>query len=274
MTSRLNLDRIITHLILILVTASIIFPIFFIINTSLKSVDEFLKYPAVLVKEPRWDNYVKAWQQAEMGIYFKNSVIITFFTALFICLFSSIAAFPISRNHFKGSNFIYLVFLSSTFLPTSLVPMVFIMKYLGFMNTYHGFILRNVGASIALPIFILVGYIKSIPKELDEAGVIDGCGYIRYIITVIIPLLKPAIATVFILTAIGAWNDFINPFLFLTDKDMRPLTSGLYMFVGQFSTDWTILCAGVIIIALPLIITYVFLQKYIISGMTSGAIKG
>lgn len=125
-----------------------------------------------------------------------------------------------------------------------------------------------------MSIFILTGFIKGVPRELDEAAVIDGCGYLRFIVSIIFPLMKPAIATVGMLSAIGVWNDFINPYLFLTTKGMRPLTAGLYLFFGEYFTNWTLLSAGIIIVVLPLIILYVFVQKYIISGVMTGAIKG
>jgi raffinose/stachyose/melibiose transport system permease protein len=184
------------------------------------------------------------------------------------------AAYPIARNHFRGSNIIFILFLSALFLPVGLVPLIFIMKYLGFMNTYYGFILLKIGSSLSIASFILVGFVKGIPRELDEAAAIDGCGYVRYIFSILMPLMKPALFTVGMLTGITTWNDFINPFLFMTQKEMRPLTSGLYMFFGQYSTNWTILAAGIIVVAAPLMITYFFLQRFIISGVTNGALKG
>lgn len=266
-------DKIISNIILLFVTFTVLFPLFTILNTSLKNINEFLNYPTAIVKLPEWSNYLEAWVQGEMGVYFKNSIIITGFSTSLICILAGMAAFPISRKHIKSANIVYFIFLSTTFLPTSLVPMVFIMKYLGFINTYHGYILMKVGTLIGVPIFILTGFIRSIPRDLDDAGMIDGCGYLRYLYKIVFPLMKPAMITVFVLNAILVWNDFINPYLFMTSKEKRLLTAGLYMFMGEFTNNWPILCAGLIIISLPLIITYFFLQKHIVSGMISGAIK-
>lgn len=262
------------NIILLLVMALMLLPIIMVVSISLKSPEEFLKYPLALVRSVRWQNYADAWTQAEMYIYFKNSIIFTFAIVTGVVFFGTIASYPISRRHMRGSNLLYMMFLSGLFLPTSLVPTILLMRTLHFYNTYHGYIIHAVAGGIPISIFILTGFIKGVPRELDEAAVIDGCGYLRFIVTVIFPLMKSAIVTLGMLTAIGAWNDFISPYLFLTNKSMRPLTAGLYLFFGEYFTNWTVLSAGIIITALPLIILYVFVQKFIISGVMSGAVKG
>ncbi|MEK0315692.1 carbohydrate ABC transporter permease [Cohnella sp. 56] len=262
------------NLLLAAASLCILAPVLLIVNVALKSNNEFLNRPSSFVESWEWENFGEAWKQAEMGLYFKNSVLFTVVVALGTCIIATMAAYPIARKHFRGTNVLYLMFLSALFLPVALVPQVMLMKYLGFLNTYHGFIMLKIGGSLAIAIFILTGFIKGLPKELDEAAVVDGCGYLRYIFTFVFPLTKSALSTVAMLTGIGTWNDFINPFLFLTDKDMRPLTAGLYMFFGQYSTNWTIMAAGIIVVASPLMAAYFLLQRYIISGVTSGAVKG
>jgi len=274
MRRRIRWDRVAINAVLIFIVLLFLIPLFSVVNVALKSEEEFLKYPASLVKSITLGNFAMAWKEAYMAVYFKNSVLITFFATLGITLLAAVASFPISRRHFKGATLLYFFLLSSTFLPTSLVPMIFLMKTLHFINSYHGIIIRGIGVGVALPVFIFVGFIKGIPRELDEAGAIDGCGYLKYIFHVIMPLMKPAISTVAILSAIGTWNDFINPYLFLTDKMKRPLTSGLYLFVGEFSTRYTVLCAGVIVVVLPLLLLYILMQRNIIAGMVSGSVKG
>lgn len=267
-------ESIFANIALITMSIIILFPILSIVNVALKTKEEFLKYPTHIVQNIHWNNFVVAWVESNMGMYFKNSVIITVSVVAGSCIIAAFAAFPISRRHFKGANFVYLLFMSSLFLPVGLVPLIYIMNTLNFMNTYHGLILLHIGSGLPITIFIFVGFIKGIPRDLDDAAFIDGCGYFRYILQIIIPLMKPAMATVAMLRAIGAWNDFVNAFLFLSDKQKRPLTAGLYMFMGQYSTNWTVMVAGVIIVALPLIITYIYTQKYIIAGVTKGALKG
>lgn len=266
--------KILVNAVLLIVTAMMLLPILIVVNISFKSPEEFLKTPMAFVHSIRWQNFVDAWNQAEMYIYFKNSIIFTMVAVAGIVFFGTIAAYPISRKHFKGSNMLYMVFLSGLFLPTSLVPIIVIMKTLHFYNTYPGYIVYIISGGIPMAIFILTGFIKGVPRDLDEAAVIDGCGYLRFIVAIIFPLMKPAIATLGMLSAIGVWNDFINPYLFLTSKGMRPLTAGLYLFFGEYFTNWTVLSAGIIIVVLPLIILYIFVQKFIISGVMTGAIKG
>lgn len=266
--------RVTVHLPLVLVSALMISPLFFILNIALKTKEEFLKYPFKIASSMEWGNFLLAWNQANMGTFYKNSFIYAFGSAFVVCLTAAFAAYPLSRSHFKWANVIYIMFMVSLFLPVSIIPVLFLMKYLQLMNTYHGFILYQAGNQLGLAIFIFYGFIKSIPKELDEAASVDGCGYLRYISSIILPIMKPSIVTVMMLACINSWNDFIGPYLYLSKPNMRPLTSGLYLFIGQFSIDWTVLTAGIIIVASPLIILYIFLQKFIISGIASGAVKG
>ncbi|WP_309119136.1 carbohydrate ABC transporter permease [Paenibacillus sp.] len=271
---KINKNHLWANAVLMLVALGMLGPMLLVLNVALKSNTEFLRTPLTLTQSLQWENFRLAWVQADMEIYFKNSVLFTVLVAVGTCVIATMAAYPIARNHMKGANFFYLLFLSSLFLPVGLVPLLYVMQYLGFMNSYPGFILLKIGSSLSISIFILTGFIKSVPKEMDEAAAIDGCGYLRYIFTIVFALIKPAAFTVGMLIAIGTWNDFISPFLFLTYKEMRPLTAGLYLFFGQYSTNWTILAAGIIMVAFPLIVAFVFLQRFIISGITSGALKG
>lgn len=267
-------ERLAANAILLVVTAIILGPLLLLVNVSLKSDGEMLRAPVALVQEIHWDNYATAWKKADMSLYFKNSVLLTVGTVLATCFLATLAAFPLARGHFRGSGIVFLLYVASLFMPIGLVPMVFVMKYLGFMNTYYGFILLKTGSGLALAIIIFTGFIRSVPRELDDAAMIDGSGYLRYIFAVVFPLIVPASATIALLVSINVWNDFINPFLFMTDKEMRPLTAGLYLFFGQFSVDWTILAAGIIMVASPIIVAFAFLQRFIIAGATQGAIKG
>ncbi|WP_130858975.1 carbohydrate ABC transporter permease [Gracilibacillus phocaeensis] len=266
--------RTVANLVLILVSLLIFIPLLLILNVALKTSQEFLTHPISIVESFKWSNFKEAWVQAEMNIYFINSFIYTFFGSLGTAVIATLAAFPIARQHFKGANLVYLLFLAALFLPGGLVPLLFIMNVLNFMDTYHGFILLKIAMGLPVSIFILTGFLKGLPKELDEAATMDGCGYLKYIMLIVFPLIKPAFFTVTMLAAIGIWNDFINPYLFITEKEMRPLTAGLYMFFGQYSTNWPVLAAGIIVVAAPLVLIYLFLQRYIISGITSGAVKG
>ncbi|WNR45683.1 carbohydrate ABC transporter permease [Paenibacillus roseipurpureus] len=271
---RLSLRHSAANLVLFVTSLIFLLPTLIIVNIGLKSNQEFLKYPVKLVESVHWVNFSKAWKQADMSTYYTNSIIYAVGAAALTCIIAAIAAFPLARRHVQGANFILGLIALTLFLPDGIVPTLFLMKKIGFMNTTYGFILLETGLSLSLAVFILNGFIRSIPIELDEAANMDGCGYFRYVFTIVMPMMKSALATVFMLKMITVWNDFINPYMYLTDKDKRPLTSGLYMFIGEFSTDWTVMAAGIVIVALPLILVYIFMQRFIISGLSSGAVKG
>lgn len=268
------LPNLVANCVLAFCAAVILFPLLMLLNTALKSPAEFLAAPTGLVPQIRFDNFARAWQEVNMGRYLVNSVIYTVCTVVLGCIITTLAAYPISREHFGASSALYLFFISGLFLPTSFIPTVFLMKKLALINTAWGYVILKTAGMIPLAILILTGFIRSVPRELDEASVVDGCGYFRYVFSILIPLIQPALATISILTAIGVWNDFLDPFLFLPKKDLRPVTTGLYMFFGQYATDWTTLTAAVLIITLPMIVLFGFMQRYIISGMVSGSLKG
>lgn len=267
-------SHLIVNAVLLLVSAIMIYPILFILNISLKTKEEFIKFPLELARSLNFDNFLSAWSQGRMELLFKNSIIFTVFIVAGTIIITAIASFPISRGHVRFSRFLYFLFLSGIFLPVSYIPLIYLMKFLGLINTYPGYIILMINMQVPISTFIFCGFVKKIPRELDDAAAIDGCPYIRYILTVIIPIMKPAIMTVTMLVSVIAWNEFINPLIFIVDKGKRPLTSGLYSFLGQFYNDWTVLAAGVIIVALPLIVLYIFIQRYLLSGMTSGSVKG
>ena len=187
-----------------------------------------------------------------------------------------IAAVPlataISRRYVRGWNLLYILFVIALFLPVALIPQFQLILNLHLYNTQPGYILLFLANPIG--ILILVAFIRSIPRELDEAVAIDGCGYIRYVWRIIVPLTKPAIATVAILHAIGIWNELVLPTIYLTREAYYPMTRGLIVFTGIYGNDWPLLAAAVLILALPMVVLFLFLQRYIIGGFTSGSLRG
>jgi raffinose/stachyose/melibiose transport system permease protein len=164
------------------------------------------------------------------------------------------------------------MFVVALFLPVALIPQFQLMLSLGLYNNPIGYIMLFLVNPIG--IVILVNYVKTVPRELDEAAAIDGCGYFRYVTTVILPLIQPAVATVAVLHAIGIWNELILPTIYLTNKDYYPITRGMIVFQGVYGSNWPTLAAAVLLMTLPMLILFLFLQRYIISGLTQGAVKG
>jgi raffinose/stachyose/melibiose transport system permease protein len=261
------------HLILLICTLVILVPIFYIFNTALKSTAEFTGDILGIVKQVTFVNFMDAFQKAHMGGYAFNSVFFTLIIGVTTVLLCGMAAYPISRQLIRGSKFLYILFMSGILLPGALIPTYILMNNLGLLKTYHGFILLLVSSNLSISMFILCGFIKGIPTEIDEAAKIDGCSNIRIVFQMIFPLLKAPMATVFMLVSLNVWNDFFSPFIYLTDYQ-RTLPTGLYSFQGQHMTQWTILMAGTLLVLVPIMVLYVFLQRYMIAGLTAGATKG
>ncbi|GGE33046.1 sugar ABC transporter permease [Pullulanibacillus camelliae] len=271
MKNKSTFDTVAVHVVgWILSVGVYLLPLLFLLMISLKTTHGFLADPLAIPVHLEWGNFVDAWQQGHMTDYFLNSVIYTVFITGLSLLLSVLAAFPVARNYLKFSNAIYLLFVISLFLPGGLIPLFTEALKLHLFNSRIGYIILNLGTGLSF--FFFVGYIKSIPKALDEAAALDGCGYFRFVFQVLIPLLKPALATMGLLDAIGAWNNLIGPVVFLSDQNLWPLTRGLFVFYGQFSNNWPLLAAAVIIVMTPMVLLFIFLQRYIVQA-AGGAIK-
>lgn len=261
------------YLILALLALVYLIPLLFVLSVSLMSSRQFSLAAASFPDPIMWTNYPDAWVKGAFGTYFANTLLYTIVVVFGTLTIATLAAYPIARGHVRGSNVFYVIFLSGILLPAGIIPQFFVMQQLGLYDTRIGFILLWI-SRLGLPIFILTGFIKGIPSELDDAAAIDGCPYIRYIFQVVIPLLSPALAVVGLIVGIRVWNDIIGPVIFLPSKSIKPISAGLFQFFGEFASDWTLIAAAIGITASPLILLYLFTQRYIVAGMTSGALKG
>lgn len=269
---RVDWAKIGTYLILLVFVILYLGPLLMLVNTSLKSLAEFFKDPIGLPTKLSFDNFVEAWNKANFPGYLINSFIYTAVATTVFVLTSVFVAFPIARNYFKGSKAILTLYVIALFLPPALIPQFQLILNLGLYNTRIGYILLFLINPIG--IIILVNYIKSIPRELDESAAMDGCGYFRFVLQIILPLIRPAVATVTVLHAIGIWNELITPTIYLTNAKLYPVTRGLIVFEGVYGSNWPALAAAVLMLMLPMLVLFMFLQRYIISGLTEGAVKG
>lgn len=261
-----------SYTILFLFTAFYVGPLLMLVSASLKSLPEFFKNPTGFPDELRFSNFSEAWELASFPKYMINSLIYTTVaTALFV-ITSVFVAFPIARGYVKGSKALLTLYVVALFLPPALIPQFQLILNLGLFNTRAGYILLFLINPIGL--IILVNYIKSIPRELDESAAVDGCGYVRFVFTILMPLIRPAIATVTVIHAIGVWNELILATVYLTNDDLYPITRGLIVFEGVYGSDWPKLAAAVLMLMFPMLVLFMFLQRYIISGLTAGAVKG
>lgn len=253
-------------------------PLLLVFNVSLKSFNEYLLNPIGIVQNMEWGNYTQAWSEGNFAGYFANSLIYTVAATLLTIIVSLFAAFPVARGYVMWSGFIYMFFLLSQFLPNPMVAQYKLMlsfkesvSFFGYDTKLGYILLKTTGTGVVFMMF--VGYIKSISRDLDEAAGMDGSGYVRYLFQIILPLMKPVIATGVILTAIGIWNDFVGPIMYLPSPSNYPITFGLKEFRGQYGNNWPLLACGITIVAAPLIILYTFIQKYLVDGALAGAVK-
>jgi raffinose/stachyose/melibiose transport system permease protein len=247
-------------------------PLLMLVNTSLKTMPSFMKDATSLATELNFQNFSEAWTKANFPKYLLNTVIYTASATAIYILTAVFVAFPIARGYVKFSGGLLTLFVIALFLPPALIPQFQLILSLGLYNNPVGYIMLFLVNPIG--IVILVNYIKSVPKELDEAAALDGCGYFRFVVSIVMPLIKPAIATVIVLHAIGIWNEIIAPTIYLTNKDYYPITRGLIVFQGVYGSNWPTLAAAVLMLTFPMLILFLFLQRYIISGLTAGSVKG
>jgi raffinose/stachyose/melibiose transport system permease protein len=261
------------YAILALLALIYLIPLGFVLCVSLMSTRQFALNAGWFPDPIVWSNYPVAWVKGTFNTYFINSLVYTFTIVSVTLIIATLAAFPIARSHLRGTNAFYILFLSGILLPAGIIPQFFILQQLGLYNTQLGYILLWC-SRVALPIFVLTGFIKTIPTELDDAAAMDGCPYIRYVFQIIVPLLKPALSVVGLILAIRVWNDIIGPVIFLPSRDIKPISAGLLQFFAENAAEWTLIAAAVAISASPLVLLYLFAQRYIIEGVTSGALKG
>lgn len=261
------------YAILALLGLIYLIPLLFVFFVSLMSSRQFMLNAASFPSPIMWTNYPDAWVKGSFSSYFGNTLLYTFSVVFGTLTISTLAAYPIARSHVRGSNGFYILFLSGILLPAGIIPQFFILQQLGLYNTQIGYILLWL-SRVPLPIFVLTGFIRSIPTELDDAAAIDGCPYIRYIFQIIVPLVQPALAVVGLIIAIRVWNDIIGPVIFLPSNSIKPISAGLLQFFAEYAAEWTLIAAAIAITASPLVLLYIFTQRYIIAGMTSGALKG
>ncbi|GAA2238233.1 carbohydrate ABC transporter permease [Rarobacter faecitabidus] len=249
-----------------------LFPLLYLANTALKSSQEFITNPVGIVTSPQWSNFSAAWNTGDFGDYIANTVLYTLAGAAIGTFIALVMGFPVSRGYIKGGKLWNALFVFVLFLPNALVTQFHLLRNIGLYDNRIGYILM-VGVGVGIGPLLFSGFAKSIPTELDEAAAIDGIGYWRYLFTFIFPLARPALATIFILQAVWIWNEVILATVLFFDSSKWPIATGLNAFKGAYSNNWTLLAAATLIVAAPLIVGYVFIQKYLVNGVV-GAVKG
>jgi raffinose/stachyose/melibiose transport system permease protein len=261
-----------SYAVMIFIALLYIGPLFMLLNTALKTMPSFMKSATSLAVELNFENFIEAWNKANFPKYLLNTVFYTVSATTVYIITAVFVAFPISRGYIKYSGWVLTLFVIALFLPPALIPQFQLILNMGLYNNPIGYIMLFIVNPIG--IVILVNYIKTVPKELDEAAALDGCGYFRFVWSIVMPLIRPAIATVVVMHAIGIWNEIIAPTIYLTNKDYYPITRGLIVFQGVYGSNWPTLAAAVLLLTFPMLVMFLVLQRYIVSGLTAGSVKG
>ena len=274
MNGKRLLTTIITNAIAWIISIICLIPLLLILFNSFKDKLSASKMDLKLPTSFHLDNFVTVIEKGKLVQSFMNSMIYSVGSVSLCLILSALAAYVLSRNTTKINNFLYMYIVLGITMPINYVALTKVMMFFHINNTRGGIILLYAAMQIPFSVFLMHGFVAKIPMELDEAAVIDGCGPVRLFFTIVFPLLKPALATVVVLTFLNTWNEFVSPLYFLGSSEKWPMTLSVYNFFGMYFKDWNLVCADILLTSLPVILVYLFGQKYIVSGMTSGAVKG
>ncbi|WP_327640065.1 carbohydrate ABC transporter permease [Kribbella sp. NBC_00482] len=253
-----------------------IFPFLWMLSASLKDNMEMFAgglklWPSTFV----WDNYSRAWNDAHFGRYLINTVVTTVVTVVIVTIRCATAGYVLARYRFRGSKLFLGVLVATLFVPTgyTIIPVVKISMQLHLIDSLGGLILALSGGAYVSAILLYYGYFRQIPRELEEAAIVDGAGFVRTFFSVMLPLAMPVTATVAVLTFITTWNAFFLPLVFTFSRpDLRTVSVGMQAFVGETATDWSGMAAAGVISIVPVVVLFIFLQRYFVEGI-SGAVK-
>lgn len=251
-----------------------LFPFLWVVMNSFKNNKEIYGSPFKLPETIQLNNYLEAWSTAKIATYFFNSVIICFSAVILLVLVASMASYYISR--IKKSSALYNFFILGIMIPihAMLIPTFIMLRHAGLLNTRLGLAIVYCAVNLSLSIFILVGFMKGIPREIEEAAEIDGASIYQTFFKVILPISRPGIATIATLSFLNAWNDFLYAQVIISNPLIKTITQGIYNLRGQYSIDYGLMSAGLVIAIIPVVVIYILFQEQVVKGMTAGAVKG
>ena len=256
----------------------VVFPMLWVIVSSLKTDQEIFFSPWMPPAKLMFDNFVRAWSDASIGRYFFNSMIVILPAIFLTLLFSSMAGYVLARYTFRGNRFIFFAFMGGMIFPVmlALVPLFFLLNSLKIIDTYFGLILVYTAYSLPFTVFFLTGFFKTLPSELLEAAIIDGAGNYQLFFKIVIPLSRNGLVSMGIFNFLGMWNQYILPLVLLTSSSKYVLSQGLAFLQHQqrYQSDWSGLFAAIVIVMIPTLVVYIIFQNQIQRGLTVGALKG
>ncbi len=251
------------------------FPLIWMVYSSLKTNREISRSILSLPKAFRWQHFIEAWVEGNLGRLYINSLLVTGISVLIIVVFSSLAAYAFARLKFRGRDTLFSVFLIGLLLPSQVViiPLFVLLRDLHLLNTWWSLILPYSSWSLALTVYLLKSFYLTLPQELEDAAYIDGASLFQVFYYVMLPLIRPALVTMIILNLVGLWNELLFSLLFIRDDALRTLPSGLLTFYGYHNVDYRLVFSALSISTVPILIVYFFFQKQVIAGLTVGSIE-
>ncbi|CAM4427870.1 MULTISPECIES: carbohydrate ABC transporter permease [Paenibacillus] len=264
------------EIIMILLGLLFLSPFYFLLANSVKSFGEILSNAAAWPSEFVWSNYSQAWKLARFSEAFRNSIIITVICVILIALFSAMAAYRMVRADSKFNRILLLLFVAAMVVPfqTIMIPILQVVNFLGVNNSIPGLVMAQLGLSIPMAIFLFHGFIKSVPLEIEEAATVDGCNPLTVFFRIVLPLLKPMLMTIIVLNALGIWNDYLLPSLILQAPELRTIPLATFSFFGQYTKQWDMALPALTLGVAPIVVFYLFMQRYIVEGIAAGSVKG
>lgn len=270
-----GVGSIVSHTLLVIIALLVLFPFFWMLDTALKPNNQVFEFPPSFIPSSiQWGNFVEAWTYLPFGHFIFNTLVVAGGGTLLVVLTSSLAAYAFARLKFPGRDLVFVLYLSTLMVPQAVlvVPQFFLIKDLEWINTYQALILP--GAFTAFGTFLLRQFFKGIPIELEEAAKLDGCSRLRILFQVILPLSTAALAVLALFTFIGFWNNFLWPLIVVNTADMATIPLGLQMFQGQHAQAWNYMMAGATISIVPGLILLIFVQKYLVQGISLTGLGG
>ncbi|MFG1909643.1 carbohydrate ABC transporter permease [Kribbella sp. NPDC048928] len=273
---RRRMVTVMTHVALLVSGLAWLYPLFWALGSSLKSDDDF--FTDGLNPMPShflWANYLTAWKEASFSRYFMNTILITAGTVVITLVVTACAGYVLARTRFPGRGFCLGLVSATLFLPHgyTIIPVFDLMQRLHLLNTLWSVIIVQASGGVVFGTFLFMGYFMAVDKELEDAAQVDGANFHQTFLRIMLPLSGPMLATVGLFTAITAWNSFFVPLVFTLGRpELRTLAIGMYAFIGENSTEWTLLCAGTVITLAPIILLFVLLQRFFVNGL-AGAVK-
>ena len=269
-----RLKQVGAHFLAIFAGLITVIPVYLIIINSLKSAPDASSMSAALPAVFHFNNFATVIAAGNLTRSFGNSILYATSSTILGTLFAAMAAFILSRNRTRFNRFLYFFIILGIALPTNYFTLTKVMQITQLINTRIGMTILYAAGQIPFGVFLIYGFLDTIPKELDEAAIIDGCGPFQLFFQIIVPLIMPVLVTEAVLSFLGAWNNFIMPLYYLNNTANWPMTLAVYNFFGRYLASWNLVSADILLTILPVIVIYLAAQRYILSGMTAGAVKG